>query len=390
MGDFRAVFNPPLESLARPWITHNSPYPPLSQYRWTGDLTRMARLPYFDRELEQGPYPKRYAHRITDEWGFVNPPSDEPPQPIGQEYDIITTGSSYMAEGSTYEHTIAAQLAQITGKKVYNAAWPGGSPVQGILKLLTDPEFYQGHDQVIILGVIQRLLYSWSFDLVQQHLAEDGSVLKVYKVPQPELGLMDYLDWRNQIERWLENTSSVRKFAVTAGRYLPPMALDKGYESPVRISWFTLNNNAPILFYPGDIHSTYHSYEDRNGDQILKIIQRLKKRCENLNNRLIVLFIPDKYELYKDFVEPKQYPEHHPEPEDQIPIRNNAPAVLTQKLHEHGIEAIDLYPVLHKVQVENPETLLFWVDDTHWSDAGVRVAASTVANYLKENPEPGL
>lgn len=385
----RAI-DPPERLLPRPWAVYQSPYPPFSEFHWTGDLTRIARLPYYDRALESGPFPKRFSHRITDEWGYVNPPSGHVPRPVHEGHEYIVTGSSYMAEGSTIEYTLPEQLEKITGKPVYNAAWPGGSPVQGAVRLLTDPEFYQGRDQIVIFGVIQRYLYSWAFNDIRNYIDESGKVIKRYEVPQPSLTFYDYLEWRKQIENYLETTSVVRQWVVWPARFLPPMALDYGYDSPVRISWLQNGEPAPILFYPDDIRSTYHSFEDRGGEEIVQGIQRIARRCRESNLRLIMIFVPDKYEIYRQHLQPKLYPVRGPFPggSPQHPERR-APQVLTERLHALGIEAIDLYDPLYAAQFHNgSDQLLFWVDDTHWSDAGIRVAAQTVADYLQEHPQP--
>jgi len=61
---------------------------------------------------------------------------------------------------------------------------------------------------------------------------------------------------------------------------------------------------------------------------------------------------------------------------------------LAEQLNELGIEAIDFYPALYNAQFNNGlEKLVYWVDDTHWSDTGIEVAADRVVEYLNENPQ---
>jgi len=380
------LISPPERTLARPWHRWHSPYPPLTEFHWTGDLTRMARLPYYDRLLEKGLYPKRYSHRMVDERGFVNPPGQLTNGPIGWEHDYVLTGSSYMAEGSTMDKTLAAQIEQKTNTPLYNASWPGGSPTQGIIRLLTDDELFQGDVEILFFGMIQRLMYSWSFRPVHEVIDENGNVIKEYEFSQPDPSFIDYMEWRKTIENYLERTSQVRIWAAWAARFLPPMMFDLGYDSPVYISYLK-KNNAPILFYPGDVASTYHSYEDRNGDVIVEAIRRIHENCEKLGVRLIILFVPDKYEVYRKHVDPKLYPKRfysngekpkHPE--------RRAPAVVHEKLTKLGIESIDFYPALYKAQFNNLDRLLYWVDDTHWSDHGIEVAANKVVDYLNKHP----
>ncbi len=381
------ITDPPIFTLYPPWKPElDSPYPPLSQYAWTGDLKRMATLPYYDKLIEKSPFEQRYAHRITDEWGFVNKPTGSPPSPIDKKNDIIITGTSYMAEGSTIEYTIASQLEDLLSEPVYNASWPSGGPLTGIVNMFTNSEFFKGDADLIILGIIQRYLYSYHFNVAFERINEEGEIIPAAE-PQDTGGnvVWKIIEFRSTLEKYLESTSQIRKWALRAGHFLPPMAFDVGINTQVRLAWLRERENAPILFYPGDIRSTYHSYEMRKGDKIVKALERIHQHCQKINVKLLIIFVPDKYEIYRKHVTPKLYPKRNPDKVPKYPDKR-APAVLVENLHKKGIDAIDLYNPLYKAQFKNgSDRLLYWVDDTHWSDAGIRVAAEHVAGYIKEN-----
>ncbi|RJP27847.1 MAG: hypothetical protein C4527_12420 [Candidatus Omnitrophota bacterium] len=381
------IIDPPILPLRPPWAPElRSPYPPLTRYAWTGDLKRIARLPYYDKLIEQSPFLPRYTLRITDEWGFVNKPTGQPPRPIDEQHDIILTGASYMAEGSTIEHTFASQLTKELGKSVYNASWPSGGPVTGMIHLLTNPQFFTGKADLIILGIIQRYLYGYNFNEAFEHIAEDGSILPSTIPQHPNRqSLRDYPDWRNTLETYLESTSSIRAWALKAGQFLPPMAFDRGINTDIRISWLKDIPHAPILFYPADIASTFHSYESREGDKILEALIRIHQRCQTLGTKLLIVIVPDKYEVYRDHLNPPLLPQRNPLLHERpTHPRRRAPQVLVERLQEQGIDAIDLFPTLYDAQFHPGETkLLYWVDDTHWSDAGIAVAAKTVGNQIQ-------
>ncbi len=381
------IIDPPLRPLSKPWKAYSGPYPPLSQYKWTGDLTRMARIPYFDRLVENSPFPARFTHRITDEWGFVNRPRGQERQPIDKNHRIVLTGTSYMAEGSTIDHTFASQLEKNLEESVYNASFPSAGPSDSLLKVLTDTNFCSGKEDILILGIIQRYLYDWAFNEINAYIAEDGTILKHKPTdPKPDPTFKDYLEWRKTIESYLEQTSHVRKWAANQAAYLPPMAFDLGLQTPVQVSWLTKEPYSPILFFNGDIASTYHDYHARGGDNIVQALARVKKACDRRDTRFLVALVPDKYELYRTHLDPRLYPQpiHPSEQRPQHP-EHRAPELFVKKLADVGVEALDLYPPLYEAQFKNGcDNLLFWINDTHWSDHGIQVAAAYLANYLNE------
>ncbi len=379
---------PARASLSLPWRVYDAPYAPLSEFRWTGDLTRLAPLPIFNVPVEKGPYPLRYSHRITDEWGFPNRPANHPPQPIDREHEIILTGTSYMAEGSTVDKTFASQLSRFLETPVYNASWPSGTPTRAAIKVLTDASFCKGNQKLVILGIVQRYLYDWAFNEVFDDLADDGSVLKIPSENLPSPTIQDYIDWRVQVEKYLMATSVIREWAVKAARPLPPVVFQLGNDTPVRLSWLKTPDNAPMLFYSGDIVSTYLDYncESRNGPRIADAIERIHKRCQTIGTKFLVIIVPDKYEIYRNHVTPRQFPQRYPEPKEQIAHPSQrAPEVLVEELNARGIDALDLYEPLYHAQLANEfQELLYWVNDTHWSDKGIEIAAEYVSRYIKE------
>ncbi len=383
------IVDPPLIPLSVPWKAYSGPYPPLSEFKWTGDLTRMARIPFFLNKVKEGPFPERFCHRITDEWGFVNRPTGEARVPIDETNEIILTGTSYMAEGSTIEKTLASRLEDKLNRNVYNAAWPSAGPAQSVLKVLTDANFCQNRQKLIILGVIQRYLYSWAFEQVFQYLEEDGSIIKTMPTnPTADPQLEDYLNWRKTIENHMERTSPVRKWAALyAGRPLPPMVFDRGLDAPVSVSNLTIFNNAPILFYTGDIASTYHSYQAREGDRIVEAIKRIKACCSKKKIDFLMILVPDKYEVYRNHLNNPLYSNKRlPGSEWPSHPDRRAPEVLVEQLEKEGIAALDLYTPLYQQQFrKDANHLLYWVNDTHWSDEGIEIASDELARYLRAN-----
>jgi len=379
------IVDPPLETLSVPWRVLGSPYPPLSEYKWTGDLTRMARLPYFDQLVKNGPNPPRIIHRLTDEWGFVNRPAGKPRRPIDEDHQIIACGTSYMAEGSTVEKTFASQLGQAMNQSVYNACWPSAGPVQSVLKVLTDENFCTGKEKQIVMTVIQRYLYSGLFEDAFQYLEEDGTILQRMPTdPKANPTFTNWMNWRKTIENYLERTSAARLWAWRTGWRLPPMAFDLGLTTPVQAAWLQ-ENNAPILFYSGDIDSAYHNYETRNGDRIAAAVERIAKGCAKQGIRFLLVIVPDKYEIYRDHAQPILYPNRLVPPSQRPPRpARRAPEVLTERLREKGVDVIDLFPPLYHAQFDVKENnLLYWVNDTHWNDRGIQIAAQFTAEHLR-------
>jgi hypothetical protein len=370
--------------LLMPWTEPEGPWPALRDHfdpnGW-GDLLHLSRLPYH-RELVH-PGPDRARRLTTDEAGFPNSPSGTA-TPIEGDYDVILTGASFMALATDVERNIAGQLADRTGLRTYNAAWWGAGPVRGVLYVISRPEFGSRAGQTLVWGIIQRDLYAREFSEISERVTETGEIVSPPASRRYVALLKRLRSWNQQLEQYLEATSWPRSLSERAGFALPTVALDRGVGSMVLAARRTDEQRSPMLFFQPAIDSAYRDYASRGGDEIVEAIGRVDRRCRSRGVRLLVMLIPDKYELFRDHIEtqlppstgttggmPPAYPDRR------------ATAAIAEKLRERGIEAIDLYPSFQRAQFESPTAaLLYRADDTHWSDRGVRTASEVLARYL--------
>ncbi len=56
---------------------------------------------------------------------------------------------------------------------------------------------------------------------------------------------------------------------------------------------------------------------------------------------------------------------------------------LIESSKKEGIVTIDLLTPYQKIHQNNPKTLLYHLDDSHWNPYGVDIAVSATTNLLK-------
>jgi len=365
--------------LLMPWTEPEGPWPPLRDEfdasGW-GDLLHLSRLPYYRELMDRGP--DRARRLTTDEAGFPNFPSGTA-TPIEGSYDIVLTGASFMALATDVERNVASQLADVTGLRTYNAAWWGAGPVRGLLYVISREDFGSRAGQTLVWGMVQRDLESREFSEIFERVTETGEIVSPPASRRFVALLKRFRSWNQKLEQYLEATSWPRSLSERAGFALPTVALDRGVGGTVLAARRTDDRRSPMLFFQPAIDSAYRDYASRGGDEIVEAIRRVNRRCQSRGVRLVVMLIPDKYEVFRDHIETQLLPSTGTA---AYPDRR-ATAVIAEKLHERGIEVIDLYPIFHRAQFESQTAaLLYRPDDTHWSDRGIRVASEALASHL--------
>jgi len=354
-----------------PWVSWPPPYPPNG--RWVdesgwGDLIRMSGIPAFEAVFSEVDQRKVIE---SDAEGFRNVSSAEPP-------DAIVAGASFFDAGSNNEDTFAARLGSHSGLRVLNRSLPGQGPVAAILRALNEEEL-SGQSRIVIYGVVQRALRADLFRPVFRELDADGSTSS-RSARRLVAEILPWLRWNRKLETYLEATSPARRLAASWSSVLPPMSLNEGLSSPVSLwNLHTEGGRQAILFLDEEIRSYARQVTEDDLNTFVTALGRVAAAVHGQGASLLVLLVPDKFQFYADDVEPTGT---IAEPSSG----GRLPSVLATALNQHGIATLDLYEPLRQAQIDNPETLLFRRDDTHWSDAGIDVAARHVAEHLLAEP----
>ena len=359
------------QRLSPPWVQYPSPYPPnvrrVDETGW-GDLLRMSGLPTFEERFSSS---DRRTVIESDADGFRSIPSVESP-------DVIVAGASFFDAGSTNQDTFAAKLASHSGLTVLNRSLPGQGPVAPILRALTKNEI-SGQSRIVIYGVVQRGLRAELFRPVSRALGADGSA-----TDRGARGLvaelLPWLRWNRKLESYLEATSPARKLAASWSYFLPPMSLDEGLSSPVSL-WRLQNGGErlPILFLDEELRSYSEEVTENQVGTFVAAFDRIAAAVRREGGSLLILLVPDKFQFYAEDVEPEG---HAIKP----PPGGRLPSALAVALNQHGIATLDLYEPMRQAQRDNPGKPLFRMEDTHWSDAGIDIAARQVADHLRNWP----
>lgn len=360
--------------LPPPWVRWPSPYPPnvrqVDENGW-GDLLRMSGIPAYEKEFSSTDRRKVIE---SDDEGFRNISSDEPPE-------VIVTGASFFDAGSTNLDTFASKLASYSGLAVRNRSLPGQGPVAAVLRAVEQNEISEP-SRIVIYGVVQRALRSDLFRPVFRELDADGT--KTDRGARRLVAeLLPWLRWNGKLENYLEATSPARKLTTSWSPFLPPMSLDEGLSSPVSL-WELQSGGErlPILFLDEELQSYSREATEDEVGAFVAAFDRVASAVRRRGGLLLVVLVPDKFQFYAKEVEPSG--------RVRVPASGGRlPAALAAALNQRGIAALDLYEPLRQAQIKDPGTLLFRRDDTHWSDAGIDIAARHVAEYLRAWPTAG-
>ncbi len=330
-----------------------------------GDLQRMAGVPWYDEQFCCA----RATFSVPDDLGSGKLVS------ATDAADVVVCGASFFTAGGRPAWVFGGQLARLSGMRVQNLAAAGVGPVQSVLDFVTSKVADDSTQQRVVLwGVVQRSLEGHLFRRIQQQLSVDGSVTRPARLWEIKRSLKVALRFNHRFEAALVRSSPVLGLVRGATPWLPPMALDRGLGAPVRMLHLE-PKGTPMLFLEAGIRSYGRSYSDRGGDLIVDAVARVQARCRVIGARLIILLVPDKYEVYRDLIrdEGKDGSAHPP---------GGALQSISAALRSSGVEVVDLLDPLLAARLESGAAQVYYSNDSHWSPAGISVAAEIVAGLL--------
>ena len=329
-----------------------------------GDITRLIGLPSVAARYEE----ERPSTVIwTDEYGYRNYP------PVtGKEYSIVVVGDSYMQNGRTMDESFPRMLEASSGASVYCHALEGVGSFLGIIKFLEADRFREKPPRVMIWGLIEREISGVYFE---------GLVYHIYSMNRPR----GIVRTRPAVNGWafhpktmktsLPNSSALSQYSSKVWNRFRYKVF--GQMAPYVIPIDHPIGGRPVLFYYPSIDAMTWDASRRDVARVAEAVQYLDDECRRRNIRLVILLIPDKEQVYLEYV-PSRYKTK------EKPIRPSCLIPLEQELAAREIPVINLLGPYREAAAR--DELLYWADDTHWNTAGIRLAVQLTWDALKGAP----
>jgi hypothetical protein len=330
--------------------------------------------PVFDSVLGRRLEPGASGH---DQWGFRN-------REVPRRADVVTIGDSQTyGIGVPRRSSWPAQLSELTGRQVYNAALAGHSPPQyyELLRRYALPlkpahvvvGFYYGND----LSEAYRRVYA---------LPHYTAFRRADAPPLPSEPPTRYSKSKfwSKLRRWLSSNSVLYRATVSSVSQHADRAeqfLGQARNDLVRFH----HGTSGTVFSPGARLGALHldSATVREGLRIsLAQFELMARLCDTSGLGFSIALIPTKERVYQSLIEADPELRKHPVLRELIVQEGEVDQRVRRFLQERGISYIDLLPalqdtVIHR-RIYRPD------DDGHPTAQGYAVIAREVARAIAQ------
>jgi SGNH hydrolase-like domain, acetyltransferase AlgX len=359
LSDVALRFVPPRLVAFRSWeammlfVTGEGPFVRNQRYdnpRSFGDLANSGNLPGF-----------RQYHRevfTTDAQGFRNQPLAwaRPPE-------IVLFGDSFATgAGVSDEDTLSRQLDSLQTAQVFNAALcpmafdaidaciAASRVANGLVILQLSERYPIPEEPSRKTRSVKDRLFEETYSRLPGPLRREALAHRLGN----DLRYSPLSIWASRAYRALQND----------------LVLPNTYKE--RVLRLTLVNGEQMLFLPSEVRH----YQDNPSFDISYVVE-LNRHLNDRGQRLLVLLVPDKYTVY-------------------FPLVRDAPAApvkaplyldrLEAALAGAGLNVINLTEVFRASAAESLARgqYIYWIDDSHWNQAGIRIAAEQLARRIQQ------
>jgi hypothetical protein len=316
----------------------------------SGDLAHIGNYP----DLRQF-RPERFS---TDGCGNRNRPDIFDGRPA----DIILLGTSFtVGSGVDDRYTLSAQLERLGGLKAYNA---GGADVDqsGWIRVLAKKlRMNQAGQGTVVLEYLERFSVSQTavpdtYDWLSEAdtLCQPGSLWKTRA------------GWLTM----LTGLAAVSPLEIYSRNLLQMLQNDVILPNPYKeaVVRETLNNGAPILFYPGEVTSAYVA---RDVEGPIRYWRQLADELSKADLKFVLLLVPNKYTIYYPMLRTPS----RGQPQGARYLKS-----LEGRLRQEGIPVINLTEEFMRDAASEYQQgrYIYWLDDTHWNAEGIEIAARAI------------
>jgi lysophospholipase L1-like esterase len=312
-----------------------------------------------------------------DQWGFRN-------RNIPPRADVVTIGDSQTyGVGVPRPSSWPAQLGELTGLQVYNAALGGYSPVQyyELLRryaLRLKPSvvvvgFYPGND----LLESYRTVYALPHHAARRR--EDVPPVGI-DVPAP----ISNPSFGRRLHRWLSSHSVLYRVILSSISHAPPAELIDGQEGTDLVRFH--HGASSTVFTPEwrlrrvDLDSL----AVREGLRLALVhLEDMAHLCDSAGVAFFIALIPTKERVYQPLIEADPELRQHPVLREMLAYEREVDQRVHRFLQERGISYIDLLPPLQDAVSRTP--IYPRDDDGHPTAAGYSVIAREVARAIAQH-----
>lgn len=309
--------------------------------------------------------------RVQDQQGFVTESYDPAVPP-----DAVVVGDSFMTVG-LLTNTFAFRLARHSGLMVRNRALLGHGPFVGVEHYLDSLQPGDTPPAYLVWGFAEREISGAKFERFLYSM--DGRVRMAG--PKHEAVVLDRgfsVHWDSlaptKLRKSLPATSLLAQSAQWTWNRLRYLLF--GQLHPDLIPSRDQVVDGPMLFYRYHIESLAQSEEERNSAMVVQAIRKLDKLCRLRGITLVVVLIPEKEQVYRDWLPARFNPPGHPLPPSCL-------GPIATELQRQDIRVVNMLPVFTNATAQGVR--VYWRDDTHWNPIGADRAASEVWNLMKQH-----
>lgn len=284
--------------------------------------------------------PKRVKW-MTDRYGYRKKDSE------GIKPQVVIVGdSNILGSRLTQEEMLSEVLEQKLKVPVYPYA-----PVGSINTFLKDLRFRKDPPGVVIVSIIEREILNMPFP----------------KLSQKREGLLSFYEWRDKIKQ----TKWIQSAGVLLDRLLKMNMLNYvrariGNRAIIDFCHFP-SKFGPMYFVQGE--AANKEVPDEHFRKVIETIESYDHVLKKKGIRFIFLPIPNKENIYHDCLP-----------------NSRRPTFLEQLIQELKIREIDTVDTQTAFEDEYRihSALLYFLDDSHWNERGVQLAAALAAQLIKE------
>jgi alginate O-acetyltransferase complex protein AlgJ len=278
---------------------------------------------------------------ITDKYGYrkANSPS--------KRYAIVITGDSNLAGAGLTQDDM---LSEVLERKLHKGVYPLAP--ESLKKVFSHGLLKQSPPDIIILESIER-----------------GVLTGNYRIPERRnFGKLTYLE---ELVLKIQSNGFVQAAAIDLDRLFKANMLNYLRARINRMDSSEMKTsgkeNCPPLFLQGVVANA-----DIPAEKLNAVAQSIKKYSDFFTSkgiRFIFLPIPNKENIYYEYLGTQK----------PVFLEN-----LIKKLRELNVEVVDTQKAFDNSAMRSIS--LYHRDDTHWNAEGVKVAAETLEELIKNKP----
>ena len=282
------------------------------------------------------------------------------PLPEGRVWNIVMVGDSFMTSLGT--QNVAQVLADISGLGVYNHGRAAAGPFLELPKFLNSGTF-RPPPQVVIWNLTARELSASLFRRQPIDVWFGGEDVWRRHVEWRARGSVHWHLLAPAVfsQAW-PNTSLVAYFARKAwGK----MKLGIFGAWPQDVLGAEDPDFGPMLFYRENLRVLPRLTPTENAPAIVRVVSKVAAGFRARGVTLVVLLVPEKEQIHARALPPSD--------QRALAHGDDLLAGIQTGLEAAGTPVVNLMPVFQEATANGQR--LYWRDDTHWNDAGIRLAA---------------